>query len=66
VTREPITFTQAMLADLEIRQGALRGDVAARLLPDTSRPQAAAVLRDALKRHGMWQVNPGRNSRAAG
>ena len=26
--REPITFTQALMADLEIRQGARRGEVA--------------------------------------
>jgi hypothetical protein len=61
--REPITFTQAMMADLEIRQGARRGEVASRLLPDTSPQQAAALLRTALKAHGLYQHNPGRQVR---
>jgi hypothetical protein len=51
--REPITFTQALMADLEIRQGARRGEVAARLVPNVGAPHAAALLRAALREHGM-------------
>ena len=58
--REPITYTQALMADLEIRQGAKRRDVAMRLVQGTSPDQATNVLRQALKAHGLWEHNPGR------
>jgi hypothetical protein len=58
-----ITFTQAMMADLEIRQGTRRGEVASRLLPDVSPGRARELLRQALVAHGMYQHNPAPNSR---
>ena len=61
--REPITFTQAMMADLEIRQGARRGEVASRLLPDLSPARAMQVLRQELKQHDLYRHNPAPNSR---
>ena len=58
--REPITYTQALMADLEIRQGAKRRDVATRLVQGAGPDRAASVLRQALKDHGLWEHNPGR------
>ena len=64
--RQPITYTQAVMADLEIRQGARRGDVASRLVPDVGVQRARAVLKQALVQHGVYQHNPAANSRARG
>lgn len=61
--RAPISYTQALLADLEIRQGSSRGEVASRLVPDVSAGRARELLRQALVAHGMYQHNPAPNSR---
>lgn len=61
--RAPISYTQALLADLEIRQGISRGEVASRLVPDVSAGRARELLRQALVAHGMYQHNPAPNSR---
>lgn len=58
-----ITFTQAMMADLEIRQGTRRGEVASRLLPDLSPARAMQVLRQELKQHDLYRHNPAPNAR---
>ena len=57
-----ISYTQAVMADLEIRQGVRRGDVAGRLLPELSAAQAGAVLRQALRAHGVYGHNPAANA----
>ena len=64
--RAPISYTQALLADLEIRQGSSRGAVASRLVPDVSAGRARELLRQALVAHGMWEHNRPPNRKQAG
>lgn len=57
-----LSYTQAVMADLEIRQGARRGEVAGRLLPDVTPARARAVLLEALRQHGLYRHNPAPNT----
>ena len=59
---ERISYTDAVMADLAIRQGMKRGEVAGRLLPDVSPERARAVLLEALRQHGLYQHNPAPNA----